>query len=174
MKKTKILFLFILFFLFSASEKSENEESLFFYVGDQLEIEFLKHGELYMKNENFFIKKIDVELANKAIEIKNGLMYRSFLKENRGMLFLLTNKEDIHQINMKNMRIPLDIIYIDYFNTIVLINKYVYPMNRIEKINEINIPRIKYILEINAGMADKWGIQQGKTKIFLTNTNNKY
>ncbi|AWU39070.1 hypothetical protein CPU2_583 [Blattabacterium punctulatus CPU2] len=164
MKKIKILFLFFLFFLFSASEKSENEESLFFDVGDQLEIEFLKHGELYMKNKNFLIKKIDVELANTPIKIKNGLMYRSSLKENRGMLFLLTNKEDIYQINMKNMRIPLDIIYIDYFNTVFFINKYVYPMNRIEK---INISNIKYILEINAGMSDKWGIKQGKTKIFF-------
>ncbi|AWU43498.1 DUF192 domain-containing protein [Blattabacterium sp. (Cryptocercus kyebangensis)] len=169
MKKTKILFLFILFFF--SSERSENEDSLFFDVGDQLEIEFLKHGELYMKNENFFIKKIDVELANKDIEIKNGLMYRSFLKENRGMLFFLTNKEEIHKINMKNMRIPLDIVYIDYFNTVVFINKFVYPMNRIE---ELNIPRIKYILEINAGMADKWGIKQGTTKILLTNTDKKY
>ncbi|AWU42958.1 DUF192 domain-containing protein [Blattabacterium punctulatus] len=167
MKKIKIKFLLILFFLFSASEKSENEESLFFDVGDQLEIEFLKNGELYMKNENFLIKKIDVELANTPIKIKNGLMYRSSLKENRGMLFLLTNKEDIHQINMKNMRIPLDIIYIDYFNTVFFINKYVYPMNRIEK---INISKIKYILEINAGMSDNWGIKKGKTKIFF----NKY
>ncbi|WP_185852774.1 DUF192 domain-containing protein [Blattabacterium cuenoti] len=164
MKKVKILFSMIVFFFFLSSEKSEKEDDLFGNIGDQLEIQFLKHGELYMKNKNFFLKKIEIELANKEIEKKNGLTYRSFMKEDRGMLFILDKKEKIQKMNMKNMRIPLDIIYIDHFNTVIFVNKYVSPMRNIEVINK---PSVKYILEINAGMSDKWGIKKGITKVFF-------
>ncbi|WP_185862692.1 DUF192 domain-containing protein [Blattabacterium cuenoti] len=164
MNKVKILFSLIVIFFFLSSEKSENENELFIDIGDQLEIQFLKHGELYMKNKNFFFKKIEIELVNKEIEKKNGLMYRSFMKEDRGMLFILDKKEEIQQMNMKNMRIPLDIVYIDHFNTVIFVNKYVSPMRNVEV---INTPSIKYILEINAGMSDKWGIKKGMTKVFL-------
>ncbi|WP_238784353.1 DUF192 domain-containing protein [Blattabacterium cuenoti] len=139
---------------------------MFLDVGNLLEIEFIKNGEIYLKNNNSIIKKIDIELADKDIEKSNGLKYRSFLKENRGMLFLLKNQEEYKQINMKDVRIPLDIIYINQFDTVVFLNKYITPMK--ENIEIINFPsyiNIKYILEINAGMSDKWGIKEGVTKI---------
>ncbi|WP_185849796.1 DUF192 domain-containing protein [Blattabacterium cuenoti] len=164
MKKVKFLFFLIVIFFFLSSEKSENENELFRDIGDQLEIQFLKHGELYMKNKKKILKIIEIELVNKEIEKKNGLMYRSFMKENRGMLFILDKKEEIQQMNMKNMRIPLDIVYIDHFNTVIFVNQYVSPMRNVEVINN---PSIKYILEINAGMSDKWGIKKGMTKVFL-------
>ncbi|WP_185866587.1 DUF192 domain-containing protein [Blattabacterium cuenoti] len=167
MKKMKILFSLIVFFFFLSSEKSEKVDELFRDIGDQLEIQFLKHGELFMTNKNFFFKKIEIELANKEIEKKNGLMYRSFMKENRGMLFVLDKQEEIQKMNMKNMRIPLDIVYIDHFNKVVMINKYVSPMRNIEVIQN---PSVKYILEINAGMSDKWGIKKGITKVFFKKT----
>ncbi|WP_185881902.1 DUF192 domain-containing protein [Blattabacterium cuenoti] len=164
MNKVKFLFFLIVIFFFLSSEKSENENELFRDIGDQLEIQFLKHGELYMKNKKKIFKKIEIELVSKEIEKKNGLMYRSFMKEDRGMLFILDKKEEIQQMNMKNMRIPLDIVYIDHFNTVIFVNKYVSPMRNVEVINN---PLIKYILEINAGMSDKWGIKKGMTKVFL-------
>ncbi|WP_185859891.1 DUF192 domain-containing protein [Blattabacterium cuenoti] len=167
MNKVKILFSLIVILFFLSSEKSENENELFRDIGDQLEIQFLKHGELYMKNKNFFFKKIEIELANKEIEKKNGLMYRSFMNEDRGMLFILDKKEEIQQMNMKNMRIPLDIVYIDHFNTVVFVNKDVSPMRNIEVINNHSV---KYILEINAGMSNKWGIKKGMTKVFFKKT----
>lgn len=91
-------------------------------------------------------------------------MYRSFMKEDRGMLFILDKKEEIQKMNMKNMRIPLDIVYIDHFYTVIFVNKYVSPMRNIEVLNN---PSVKYILEINAGMSDKWGIKNGITKVFF-------
>ncbi|AGD97937.1 hypothetical protein BLBBOR_022 [Blattabacterium sp. (Blatta orientalis) str. Tarazona] len=164
MKKVNILFSLIVFFFFLSSEKSEKEDELFRDIGDQLEIQFLKHGELYIKNKNFLLKKIEIELANKEIEKKTELMYRSFMKEDRGMLFILDKKEKIQKMNMKNMRIPLDIVYIDHFNIVIFVNKYVSPMRNIEVINN---PSVKYILEINAGMSEKWGIKKGITKVFF-------
>ncbi|WP_185856052.1 DUF192 domain-containing protein [Blattabacterium cuenoti] len=173
MKKVCLSFLFFLIFLiFVSSEREENDfilSDLSESISDQLEIEFIKHGELYIKNENFF-KKIDIEFASSDIEKKNGLTYRSFLKEDRGMLFLLKDREESLQMkmNMKNMRIPLDILYIDDSNTVVFIDKYVHPMmnNNKEEV-DYYFPNnnIRYVLEINAGMSDKWGVKKGITKI---------
>ncbi|WP_185873842.1 DUF192 domain-containing protein [Blattabacterium cuenoti] len=165
MKKIKYLLFFLFLFLIS-SEKIDNENQLFFDIGDILEIQFIKHGELSFMKKNFLLKKIDIEIASNDIEKMNGLMYRSFMNENRGMLFILKKKE-IQKMNIKNIRIPLDIIYIDESNTIIFIQKYVSPMREIYSVNNL---KLKYILEINAGMSDRWGIKKEKTKIYL----NKY
>ncbi|WP_185858520.1 DUF192 domain-containing protein [Blattabacterium cuenoti] len=168
MKKINIFFsLMIIFFclIFFSDKRNEDLVLELENVGDLLEIEFIKDGELYLKNKNLVIKKIDVELSYRDTEKKNGLTYRSFLKENRGMLFLFQDREDYKIINMKNMRIPLDIIYINQFNTVLSIKTHMNPMIEIDipKTDEKNI--IKYVLAINAGMSKKWGIKEGITKI---------
>ncbi|WP_244273560.1 DUF192 domain-containing protein [Blattabacterium cuenoti] len=139
-------------------------DNMYLDIGNLLEIEFIKDGELYLKNNNNVIKKIDIELADLDTEKKNGLKYRSFLKENRGMLFLLKDQEEYKQIDMKDMRISLDIVYINQFNTVVFVNKYVNPMMKDIEYRNFS-STIKYVLEINAGMANKWGIKEGVTKI---------
>ncbi|WP_185863803.1 DUF192 domain-containing protein [Blattabacterium cuenoti] len=167
MKKINILFpliiMFMCFFINSSERIYDNNSDMFLDIGSLLEIEFIKDGVLYLKNNNNVIKKIDIELADLDIEKKNGLKYRSFLKESRGMLFILKNKEEYKKIDMKDMRISLDIVYINQFDTVVFVNKYVNPMKNIENMN-LDSP-IKYILEINAGMSKKWGIKEGVTKI---------
>ncbi|WP_041935984.1 DUF192 domain-containing protein [Blattabacterium sp. (Nauphoeta cinerea)] len=163
MKKINIFYYLIMCFSINSSEKIYYDSDMFLDIGNSLEIEFIKDGELYFRNNNYIIKKIDIELAYSDTEKKNGLKYRSDLKENRGMLFLLKNKEEYEHINMKDVRIPLDIVYINQFNTVVFVNKYVTPMKNIEIIN-LSSP-IKYVLEINAGMSDQWGIKEGITKI---------
>ncbi|WP_341662521.1 DUF192 domain-containing protein [Blattabacterium cuenoti] len=167
MKKINILFPLIIMFVclfINSSERIYDDSDMFLLdIGSLLEIEFIKDGVLYLKNNNNVIKKIDIELADLDIEKKNGLKYRSFLKENRGMLFILKNKEEYKKIDMKDMRISLDIVYINQFDTVVFVNKYVNPMKNIENLN-LDSP-IKYILEINAGMSKKWGIKEGVTKI---------
>lgn len=158
------LIIIIICFFIKSSDRIDYNYDMFSDIGNQLEIEFIKDGELYLKNNNYIIKKIDIELAHRDTEKRNGLKYRSFLKENRGMLFLLKNQEEYQQINMKDVRIPLDIIYINQFDTVIFVNKHVSPMKDIEIINfPSNI--IKYVLEINAGMSDKWKIKEGVTKI---------
>ncbi len=166
MKKINILFPLIIMFMclfINSSERIYENFDMFLDNGSLLEIEFLKDGELYLKNNNNVIKKIDIELADLDTEKKNGLKYRSFLKENRGMLFFMKNKEESKKIDMKDMRISLDIVYINQFDTVIFVNEYVNPMNNIENLN-LDSP-IKYILEINAGMSKKWGIKEGVTKI---------
>ncbi|WP_185849219.1 DUF192 domain-containing protein [Blattabacterium cuenoti] len=167
MKKINIFYslvIIIICFFIKSSERICYNSDMFLDIGNLLEIEFIKDGELYLKNDNYIIKKIDVELAYRDAEKRNGLKYRSFLKENRGMLFLLKNQEEYKQIDMKNVRVPLDIVYINQLDTVVFVNNNVSPMKNIETIN-FPSTTIKYILEINAGMSNKWGIKEGVTKI---------
>ncbi|WP_341656391.1 DUF192 domain-containing protein [Blattabacterium cuenoti] len=166
MKKINIFFPLIIMFMclfINSSERIYDNFDMFLDIGSLLEIEFIKDGELYLKNNNNVIKKIDIELADLDTEKKNGLKYRSFLKENRGMLFFMKNKEEYKKIDMKDMRISLDIVYINQFDTVIFVNKYINPMKNIENLN-LDSP-IKYVLEINAGMSKKWGIKEGITKI---------
>ncbi|WP_185857950.1 DUF192 domain-containing protein [Blattabacterium cuenoti] len=167
MKKRNIFFptgIFIMICIFiNSSERVDYNYDMFLDIGNMLEIEFIKDGELYLKNNNYIIKKIDIELADQDSEKINGLKYRSSLKKNRGMLFSFKNQEEYQNITMKDVRIPLDIVYINQFGIVVFVNKHVSPMKSIEIINFTS--NIKYILEINAGMSDKWGIKEGITKI---------
>ena len=86
-----------------------------------------------------------------------GLMYRQNLPENAGMLFIFTNEEP-RSFWMKNTYISLDIIYINSKKEIVSIQKYTQPRST------YSIPSEKpamYVLEVNAGFTDKYGIHPG-------------
>src|SRR3989344_4240867 len=53
-----------------------------------------------------------VEIANTDISRAHGLSDRATLDENRGMLFVF-GRADYHSFWMKDMRFPLDIIWLD-------------------------------------------------------------
>lgn len=162
--KKNIFFIILLYFLLSC----QND----IISSNLLEIKFIKDATLLLKNNDKIIKNLDVELAITDQETNQGLMYRSYIKENQGMLFIF---EEINykKFWMKNTRIPLDIIYIDENNTVIHIIKNVPPMNEI-KILESKKP-VKFVLEVNGKMSDKWGIKEGVTKIFweVINKNKK-
>jgi uncharacterized membrane protein (UPF0127 family) len=105
-------------------------------------------------DKNCFI----VEMANTPAERELGLMYRTTVDENRGMLFIFP-QEDIYPFWMKNTKIPLDMLWLDSSYRVVYIEKNATPC-----ILE-NCPIItptksaKYVLEINAGLVDKYSIK---------------
>jgi uncharacterized membrane protein (UPF0127 family) len=73
------------------------------------------------------------------------------------MLFIFPN-EAPRSFYMKNTRIPLDIIYISADSTIVSFQKNAKPFD------ETSLPSnaaAKFVLEINAGLADTWQLQIG-------------
>ena len=59
---------------------------------------------------------------------------------------------------MKNTQIPLDLIYLDEKRRIASFQKNAQPMN--ENSLSSKVP-VKYVLEINAGLADKWSLAVG-------------
>ena len=107
-------------------------------------------------NENCFF----VEIADSDEEREIGLMGRSFLEENNGMLFVF-DFEGKHGFWMKDTLIPLDIIWINSDEEVVFIKEKANPCN--EKKCEIFTPdkKAKYVLEINSGKIKELGIKIG-------------
>lgn len=120
--------------------------------------EFRKDGELQFINDNdSVIFGIDMELATCEEEHARGLMYRKQMDENKGMLFIFQN-EGIRSFWMRNTIIPLDIIYINADKKVVSIAK------NAKVLDETSLPSeapAMYVVEINAGLCDKYGIVKG-------------
>ncbi|MDT0675746.1 DUF192 domain-containing protein [Autumnicola musiva] len=121
-------------------------------------VEFTSEGELYLiKAEGDTIQKLDIEIADNDYERETGLMYRTEMAENRGMLFVYNNAT-LHNFYMKNTYIPLDLIFYGSDSTVVSLQENAEPLN------EKNLPSGKpaqFILEINAGLVEKWNIETG-------------
>ncbi len=115
-------------------------------------------------NENCFL----VEVADTESERKIGLMYREYLDENQGMLFIFEN-EGFHGFWMKDTLIPLDIIWINSDKQVVFIRENVLPCKEpFEKSSygeecEVYKPgeKAKYVLEINSEKVRELGIKIG-------------
>ena len=105
----------------------------------------------------------NVEIANTVETRERGLMFRKNLSQNEGMLFIFP-EEKIYPFWMKNTLINLDIIWIDQNKEVVFISQNNQPCDT------DNCPPInpgapaKYVLEINAGLAEKIGLKD-KDKI---------
>ena len=121
-------------------------------------IEFKKDGELVLKtSKDSIIKNLDIEIAEDEYQTQTGLMYRDVLGQNQGMLFVFP-EEGLRSFYMKNTKIALDIIYIDADKKIVSFQNHAQPFN--EASLPSNVPA-QYVLEINAGLAEKWQLEVG-------------
>lgn len=87
-----------------------------------------------------------------------GLGGYTRLKENEGMLFVFEDA-DIHGFWMKDTLFPIDIIWIDEDKKIVDVWKNATP----ESYPETRVPRrpAKYVLEVNAGLYEKYRLKVG-------------
>ncbi|MFT7052310.1 MAG: uncharacterized membrane protein (UPF0127 family) [Psychroserpens sp.] len=133
----------------------------------QVEVTFKKEGELQLKKAitDSLLTSLDIEIADDEYSTQTGLMYRSSMDNNQGMLFIFpdTNNRSFY---MKNTQIPLDIIFISENKTIVSIQKNAEPMN------ETSLPSeapAKYVLEVNAGLSDTWSLEKGDIIEFSIN-----
>lgn len=152
MRRTKILSLFFLASLLVLSCNGDKDQEAI-DTGDRFE--FTKEGELSLINpEGDTLKKIDIEIADNTYERETGLMHRESMEEHQGMLFIF-NSEGQRSFYMKNTLIPLDIIYYSGDSTAVKIYENTTPMD------ETSLPSeepAQYVLEINAGLVNQWGI----------------
>ncbi|PJB17237.1 MAG: hypothetical protein CO117_12470, partial [Flavobacteriaceae bacterium CG_4_9_14_3_um_filter_33_16] len=101
-------------------------------------------------------------IANNEYEIQTGLMYRNSMKDSQGMLFVFDDARE-RFFYMKNTKIPLDLIFIGANKNIVSFQKNAKPLD--ENSLPSNVPA-KYVLEINAGLIEKWQIQVGDSLSF--------
>lgn len=103
--------------------------------------------------------KVSVEVPETPAEMARGLMHREYLAEDSGMLFVF-DKEKKHSFWMKNTLIPLDMIFINSENTIADILA-AEPCKEDPCKSYIPKAEAKYVLEVNAGYAEKHNIQIG-------------
>lgn len=102
--------------------------------------------------------KFMVEMADTPLEREFGLMCRTRLAPDRGMLFDFGQPSDGVAFWMRNTLIGLDIVYIAPNGTILSIARHAKPLD------ETPIPAggtIRAVLEIPDGRADQLGLKPG-------------
>ena len=100
---------------------------------------------------------VRVELALTSDQRTRGLMWRSRLDSDAGMLFVFPEMRML-AFWMKNTPLPLDIIYIDAEGRVVSVAESTTPYS------EKSLPSAgpaQYVLEVNAGFAKEHGIGPG-------------
>lgn len=146
MKKLSVLLVFVL--LCSCKQDKKNRVK-------PIEISFNKEAELVFLNDNDTIVNLDIELAKSEYEQQTGLMHRSEMAMHQGMLFVYDDERPRPTFYMKNTKLALDLIYINANKRVVEINKNAKPFD--ETPIKAEQPA-KYVLEVNAGFADKYKI----------------
>lgn len=145
MKKT-ILILLAAFLFFGC--KPDAPASASALMKDKLVIE-TKNGDKHT---------FEVELALSDLQIQKGLMGRTHLEPDQGMLFWFGGEESPKSFWMKNTLIPLDMVFIRKDGTIRYIhaNAQPYDLTGISSGGPVAA-----VLEIPGGRAKELGIQPG-------------
>lgn len=144
------------FFLITCGDKKSDKKVI------KQEVSFTKEGTLSLFKKDSLLVKLDIEIADNEYETQTGLMYRKTMQDDRGMLFIFPSSEQ-RFFYMKNTEFSIDIIYLGEDNKIVSIQKNAEPFN------ENSLPSdgpAKYVLEVNAGLSDKWGLEAGDLMVF--------
>ncbi|MFC1733419.1 DUF192 domain-containing protein [candidate division KSB1 bacterium] len=113
------------------------------------------------------IFNLRVELAKTFRQKKMGLMNRRSLRGGRGMLFVY-KKPLIPSFWMKDMRFPLDMIFIGEDLTVKHIQEKVMPCLQNETCSTYSPPEpIKYVLEVTSGYSYLFKIRRGDIVEFI-------
>ena len=117
----------------------------------------------------------NVTVAGTPAERERGLMFVTELKPDAGMLFIF-EQNGIYPFWMKNTLIPLDIIWLDEDKRVVYISANTPPCLPAEALAQAganyNCPvfspetEARYVLEVNAGAAERLQLQTGDTVIY--------
>lgn len=98
--------------------------------------------------------RLEVEIAATQQLRERGLMFRTTLAENSGMLFVYPQAEQ-QAMWMKNTLIALDVIFIDEDGKIVSILRNLTPCQKMPCPTYQSKGKARYMLEVAAGVSDK-------------------
>lgn len=139
----------------------DDEAGEVIYMPDEVaeEPNFVKEGELSFLEENSSdtLVHIAIEVADDDQQRSQGMMYRSSMEDSTGMLFVF-ERPKAQSFWMKNVKIPLDIMYVGADSTIFMIYKSVMPYS------EKSIPSEKealYVVEVSGGFSNRHNIEEG-------------
>lgn len=105
---------------------------------------------------------VTAELALTAAEQEKGLMDRPALAKDSGMIFVFRD-DGPRRFWMKNTLIPLDMIFIDRTGTVVHVEEKTRPFDLTPR--GPDTPS-RYVLEVDAGTAEAYGIGPGAKAVF--------
>jgi len=103
---------------------------------------------------------LTMQIARTLSDKSRGLMNRQSLGRNEGMLFVF-GAEWWHVFWMKNVKIPLDLIYLDKNFKIVEIAAKQQPCKGLFCPPIIPKAKSKYVIEVNAGTAERLNLWIG-------------
>jgi uncharacterized membrane protein (UPF0127 family) len=112
-------------------------------------------------------RSVTLELASTETQRNLGLMFRPSLPDDHGMLFLFPSP-DRHGIWMKNMLIPLDILWLDDRKRIIHIETNVPPCQREPCLIYRSETPSLYVIELSAGTVTQAGLRQGLALDWMT------
>jgi hypothetical protein len=112
-------------------------------------------------------RKIRAEVMTHPTDMMRGMMFRDSLAPDRGMLFIHAEPGN-YSYWMHQVKIPLDIIWLDSSQAVVEIQANTPPCHSGAK----DCPqyggreRSQYVLELGGGMAAKYGLRVGDRVVF--------
>ncbi len=116
-----------------------------------------------LKKQSIIIKGVTftVEIAKTPKEQEVGLSEKTSLPNDKGMLFVF-EKPGFYSFWMKNMKLPIDILFINNNKIVTIFENAQPPTSSLENL-QIYSPsqEADKTLEINAGTSKKYGIQVG-------------
>lgn len=118
----------------------------------------MKKGKVTIHDKTF-----SVEIAQTNVQKEKGLSKRSSLSEDRGMLFLF-DTADYLRFWMKDMKFPIDILFIKDDKIVTIYLNAQNPQSTEENLNPpLYTPTepSNKVLELKAGTVEKYGIKQG-------------
>ena len=107
--------------------------------------------------------RVTAELARTDAERARGLMFRSRLAADAGMLFLMPRDDD-WAFWMRNTLIPLDILFADADGRVVGVIEDARPLD--ETSRKVGAPS-RYVLEVNGGWCRAHGVGVGATLVVV-------
>lgn len=152
------LILFII--AFNAFSKGDNDS----FLELKASVESRRTGEGSLDYAVFYTKqgerKVILEVADSPDERALGLMFRSSLEEDSGMLFIF-DSEVTHPFWMKNTLIPLDIIFIGKTGSVVSIIEDATPCKKDPCDRYYPKKRYNRVIEVKGGWVGDSGVGVG-------------
>ncbi|NKI33094.1 DUF192 domain-containing protein [Croceivirga thetidis] len=158
MKKILAIAFILTIFVLACKEKATQEIKT-------EKVSFTKEGELQIFKADSLLINLDIEIAETDYETQTGLMYRESMEDKQGMLFIFPDVA-MHSFYMKNTEFALDIIFINEKLEIASFKENAQPLDEAGLSSQVPI---KYVLEVNAGLAEKWLLEVGDSISFTRN-----
>ena len=104
---------------------------------------------------------MSLEVAVSPDAVKQGLMHRTYLSRQGGMIFVFSPAEQT-AMWMKNTLIPLDMIFVDSTSTVLNVHRSATPHDLTPIWSN---GKAQYVIELKDGTIERYGLSPGQTLV---------